>query len=154
MSGFIYIIRCGNFAKVGYSADPKRRLKALAAANPSDLTLLASYPGTTFDETHLHAYLAPCRHRGEWFRWSKAIEEIVRLGLPINDAPPRITNPALQRAIKAVGTAYKLAELLDISPQALSQWEEVPPLRVLQVEKHTGVPRYELRPDIYPIGGK
>lgn len=57
---------------------------------------------------------------------------------------------ALKKAIEAVGTGNALARRLGISPQALSQWDEVPPLRVLQVERETGVPRHELRPDIYP----
>jgi DNA-binding transcriptional regulator YdaS (Cro superfamily) len=58
---------------------------------------------------------------------------------------------ALKRAIVAAGKAETLASELGISPQALSQWETVPPLRVLDVERITGVPRYELRPDIYPV---
>lgn len=57
---------------------------------------------------------------------------------------------ALKRAIEAVGTGDKLASDLGITPQALSQWDRVPPLRVLEVERITGVPRHELRPDIYP----
>lgn len=57
---------------------------------------------------------------------------------------------ALRRAIKAVGNSDKLAADLGITPQALSQWDRVPPLRVLEVERATGVPRHELRPDIYP----
>lgn len=57
---------------------------------------------------------------------------------------------ALQKAINAVENAEFLAEKLEISPQALSQWRRVPPLRVLEVERITGVPRHELRPDIYP----
>ena len=57
---------------------------------------------------------------------------------------------ALGRAIKAVGGPAKLAASLDISIQAVSQWDEVPPLRVLAVERISGVPRHELRPDLYP----
>lgn len=57
---------------------------------------------------------------------------------------------ALKRAIEAAGTGDKLASELGITPQALSQWDRVPPLRVLEVERVTGVPRHELRPDMYP----
>lgn len=57
---------------------------------------------------------------------------------------------ALDRAIEKTGTAKELAAKLGITPQALSQWDEVPPLRVLEVERITGVPRHELRPDLYP----
>lgn len=57
---------------------------------------------------------------------------------------------ALKRAIEAAGTGDRLASELGITPQALSQWDKVPPLRVLDVERVTGVPRHELRPDIYP----
>lgn len=62
-------------------------------------------------------------------------------------------NLALRRAIEAAGNAALLAEALGISAQAISQWAEVPPLRVLSVEKVTGVPRHELRPDLYPVEG-
>jgi DNA-binding transcriptional regulator YdaS (Cro superfamily) len=57
---------------------------------------------------------------------------------------------ALKQAIKNAGSAEILAGKLLITPQALSQWETVPPLRVLEVERITGVSRHELRPDLYP----
>jgi DNA-binding transcriptional regulator YdaS (Cro superfamily) len=47
------------------------------------------------------------------------------------------------------GRASRLAEALDVQPSAISQWAKVPPERVLEVERITGLPRYELRPDIY-----
>lgn len=58
---------------------------------------------------------------------------------------------ALDRAIKAAGTAKDLAAQIGVTPQALSQWRQVPPLRVLEIERLTGVSRHELRPDLYPV---
>jgi len=64
----------------------------------------------------------------------------------MNDA-----NTALKRALKAVGGQKALAEKIGVTAQAISQWDEVPPLRVLAVERVSGVPRHELRPDLYPL---
>ena len=51
------------------------------------------------------------------------------------------------------GKYARMANVLGISPQAIRKWERagrVPAERVLQVEASTGIPRHELRPDIYP----
>ncbi|WP_313078403.1 transcriptional regulator [Agrobacterium pusense] len=50
----------------------------------------------------------------------------------------------------AAGSSKELARRVGVSPQAVSQWDTVPPLRVLKVEKSTGIPRWVLRPDLYP----
>ncbi|MEQ1560376.1 MAG: YdaS family helix-turn-helix protein [Methyloglobulus sp.] len=64
----------------------------------------------------------------------------------------RMKNEALQKAIKSVGTQTLLAKRLGISQQRLQWWTKntLPAEWVIQVEKETGVPRHELRPDIYP----
>jgi DNA-binding transcriptional regulator YdaS (Cro superfamily) len=56
----------------------------------------------------------------------------------------------LKRAIDAVGGKVALAKALGITHQALTGWQQVPPLRVLAVEKATGISREVLRPDLYP----
>jgi DNA-binding transcriptional regulator YdaS (Cro superfamily) len=55
----------------------------------------------------------------------------------------------LQTAIQNVGTASELARQLGITPAAVLQWDKVPPNRVLQVERLSGVSRHVLRPDIF-----
>jgi DNA-binding transcriptional regulator YdaS (Cro superfamily) len=62
---------------------------------------------------------------------------------------------ALAKAIWEVRGVTALARALSesgapITPQAISQWKHVPSLRVIEVERLSGIPRHELRPDIYP----
>jgi len=63
-----------------------------------------------------------------------------------------ISNEAVMRACEAAGGQTKLARALRISPQAVDAWRRrrIPATRVLEVERVTGIPRWELRPDIYP----
>lgn len=55
-----------------------------------------------------------------------------------------------ERAIAVAGSARALAQLIGVSPQAVSQWRRIPSGRVIAVERCTGVSRYDLRPDLYP----
>lgn len=59
---------------------------------------------------------------------------------------------ALRRAKEEAGGPSGLSRALggDPTSQAISQWDVVPAGRVLRVEAVTGVPRHELRPDLYP----
>ena len=57
---------------------------------------------------------------------------------------------ALAEAIRRKGGVNELARSIGITPQAISQWGEVPPLQVIAVERATGVSRQALRPDLYP----
>jgi DNA-binding transcriptional regulator YdaS (Cro superfamily) len=55
----------------------------------------------------------------------------------------------LQRAIEAAGSARKLAKLLGIRQQSVWKWKQIPAHHILTIEAATGVPREELRPDLY-----
>lgn len=56
----------------------------------------------------------------------------------------------LPQALSDRGLRIRLARDLGITPGAIYQWRRVPAERVIQVERLTGIPRHDLRPDLYP----
>lgn len=46
------------------------------------------------------------------------------------------------------GMMARVAKALGISRQAVSLWDKVPAERLPEVERITGIPRHDLRPDI------
>jgi DNA-binding transcriptional regulator YdaS (Cro superfamily) len=61
---------------------------------------------------------------------------------------------AIIRAVESTeGGQAAMARLLQVSPQAVSQWVKgkrpVPPRLALKIETATGVSRHDLRPDIF-----
>lgn len=67
-----------------------------------------------------------------------------------NDTPG---NRALAEAIeKAGGSQAALGKLIGVTQQTISNWlkSKIAAEYVLAIERETGVPRYRLRPDIYP----
>lgn len=61
-------------------------------------------------------------------------------------------NSAVVDAISAVGGQTKLAELMNVSHQAVMKWRRgrVPAERVLELSRVSGIPRQKIRPDLYP----
>lgn len=55
----------------------------------------------------------------------------------------------LLHAAQKVGGMAQLAAKLGIARQAIYQWSRIPAERVVDVERVTGIPRAELRPDLY-----
>ena len=56
---------------------------------------------------------------------------------------------ALQKAIETAGSIGALARLLGIAQPSVSAWTRVPADRVGAVEAAVGIPRHELRPDLF-----
>lgn len=48
------------------------------------------------------------------------------------------------------GLQAKIARALGITRGAVAKWKAIPPLRVLEIERLTGISKHDLRPDIYP----
>jgi DNA-binding transcriptional regulator YdaS (Cro superfamily) len=61
----------------------------------------------------------------------------------------------LKRAIETAGGQNRLAKLINVTQSQVWYWlmrskKGVPAERVIDIERETGVPRSELRPDLYP----
>ena len=52
-------------------------------------------------------------------------------------------------ALAVVGSRYRLALKLGISPAAVHKWKDIPVWRVLEVERITHIDRAKLRPDLF-----
>jgi DNA-binding transcriptional regulator YdaS (Cro superfamily) len=55
----------------------------------------------------------------------------------------------VERAAEKAGGVVSLARELGIKHTALYSWSRVPAERVLEVERITGISRYEIRPDVF-----
>lgn len=56
----------------------------------------------------------------------------------------------LKKSIAAAGSQENLAQPLGTTQATVSRWKRVPAEHVLLIEKLFGLPRWEIRPDLYP----
>lgn len=77
--GFVYVIQCGKFVKIGVAVDVVSRLSMLQIGNPYDLKLLKSID--THEpfalEQEIHRGLKKYRVRGEWFKLPKPVLDLL-----------------------------------------------------------------------------
>jgi hypothetical protein len=142
--------------KIGYSIDPLSRLATIQTGFPVELKLLGVLRGSRNAEQRLHQKFSEHRLNGEWFRGEpiRAYLSAVDLQQPKRRAYSalalkRSRSSRLKAVLTALGGVGQAARILGTTKQAVSQWDEVPPRRVLQVEKITGLSRHQIRPDIY-----
>jgi DNA-binding transcriptional regulator YdaS (Cro superfamily) len=55
----------------------------------------------------------------------------------------------LKLALRATRSWVELARRLGLKPQTVWGWKRIPATRLVEVERATGVPRENLRPDLY-----
>lgn len=72
--GFVYFLVCGEHVKIGFSADPFTRSRALRTGLPQRPNFMMAVPGTLALERELHRRLAEYRSNGEWFHMGAAVQ--------------------------------------------------------------------------------
>jgi hypothetical protein len=78
-SGYvIYFAKCCDFIKIGYTSDDaESRVKNLQTGCPFKISLIGAIDGDRSAENTLHGILAAHHYRGEWFRESDELSEII-----------------------------------------------------------------------------
>src|SRR4051812_41688845 len=80
-AGMIYFIEAVGHGrvKIGYAANPWKRLRQLQTGHPFELKMLACLPGELSDEQRLHKEFDSLRIGGEWFKLTPEIESLFEL---------------------------------------------------------------------------
>ncbi len=79
--GFIYMIECQGFIKIGVASNVQDRLATMQTGCPFKLVLLTSFvsPKPYEEEEWIHALLDEYRVQGEWFKLPEAmIQHLLR----------------------------------------------------------------------------
>lgn len=78
----IYMVKCGNYVKIGKAKDVQKRLSQLQIGSPQKLELIGSTFVDEAMEFYLHNKLEKYRVRGEWFVDCKEVQnEFISLQL-------------------------------------------------------------------------
>jgi hypothetical protein len=78
-----YVMRCGDYVKIGYSTDPERRCRRIfMPGNPLEITILATFPLGELYERFLHDKFKAYLHRDEWFRIEGSVAAWIARGFP------------------------------------------------------------------------
>lgn len=93
--------------KVGFSADPQRRLTEIQRMSPVPLAILATWPGGQPMETELHRAMSDYHSYGEWFDFGIGVDAVSVVGYLAN----AIARSMIDRAIE-LGLVTTADELL------------------------------------------
>ena len=158
-----YLLKSGNYLKIGYASNFKKRLFAYNTHNP-DVEVIDTFDsGTLETETMMHRQLKPYKHRGEWYEfnpeilkvWNAVTQHFVeeKVELPI-----QVSNQVsdLEEILTMLKSQYSIV-ITDVGIHKLSMIENLEVIKLflylLQESRHRVVTyndnlRYHLRTKI------
>lgn len=77
----VYILRSGDYIKIGFSRNFESRLASIRSVSAHEIVIVAVMPGRKRVEFELHRRFAHLRHHHEWFRHEGDLAEYIA-GLP------------------------------------------------------------------------
>jgi hypothetical protein len=108
--GYVYVMECAGFYKVGWSGAPSERLRQIQLCNPLPVQLVGHIKGSMDDETSWHKRFSSKRVRGEWFSLSPQDLETF-LGEPVVGDPPKAPNLRRESVCDAPDCTVRFAQL-------------------------------------------
>lgn len=73
----VYIVRCADRVKIGYTTNWPARFRILKTSCPHPVEVVALIPAARLLETFLHRGLGEARRHGEWFEATGQVTELV-----------------------------------------------------------------------------
>lgn len=148
--GWIYALKVKNYIKIGWSQFPKLRLEAARSMSPFPVEIVGIRDGTIRQEWEIHKELSGSSIRGEWFLIDWRVNEFLKTLRPFSGADRFLHTPIDRARIRMGGSVLLGRAIGHPNPKKVIGWKRTPPQYVELVEKVSGVPREELRPDLYP----
>lgn len=123
----VYLIQAGDALKIGYAADPRRRIHNLRIGSPVPLVLVGTMNGGGETERELHMRFAAHRRHGEWFA---AHADILGAGWQLVSAQGCREPNGVDDLVEEFGGTGAVAQELGIGSSAVSNWRKagaIPP---------------------------
>jgi hypothetical protein len=92
--GYVYMIRCGDWIKVGYSTRPGNRIADIATSQPHRVTSIVVVPGSRRDEQRALGALKSVRLNGEWCAYTAIADAIMTRSMRFGRVITEIEGPA------------------------------------------------------------
>lgn len=77
LRGYVYFLWVGSSVKIGFSEQPLRRIDNMNTALPLQFDRIAIVRGTMRDERRLHRRFEAQHEKGEWFRATNRLNELI-----------------------------------------------------------------------------
>jgi len=76
--GYVYFATFDHkTVKVGFAKEVRTRMLQIQVSSPTDIHLLAAYPGTPAEERRVHALLKKCHAKREWFYNTNLVDDLL-----------------------------------------------------------------------------
>lgn len=126
----IYFIQAvsGGPIKIGYAADPEKRIAEIQRMSPIELRTLKVIEGDLRQEKGLHKHFAKFRLHGEWFNLNEGMLDIV---IPLPEKTSEKKQPPRIIIDRAGFTVKEISEALQFNERTIRHWIKIGLLKTL-----------------------